>query len=66
MFGAVIGALLGGAGLTAIIDAIAGTNFTAWFYESVGSVLVFFVSPFVELFFKLYDAILYMVQGFFS
>jgi len=66
MFGAVVGALLGVAGLTTLLDTIAGTDVTAWFFEKVGSVVMYFVSPFVELFFKLYDAILYIVQGFFS
>lgn len=66
MFGAVVGALLGVAGLTTLLDTIAGTDVTAWFFEKVGSAVMYFVSPFVELFFKLYDAILYIVQGFFS
>ena len=66
MFGAVIGALLGAVGLTALIDTIAGTDVTAWFFEKVGSVAMFFISPLLDLLFQLYDTLLSLVKGFFT
>lgn len=64
MIAAVIGALLGAVGLVSLIDSIAGTNVTAWFFEKVTTVVMFFLQPLFDLLCFLLDSVVDVVKSF--
>ena len=66
MVAAIIGAFLGLVSLTTLIDNIAGTDVTAWFFEKVGNAVMFFLEPVTQLFSAIYDGLISLVSNFFS
>ena len=66
MISAFLGALLGIGGLSLLIDNLAGTNVTQWFFEKCGSIIMFFLEPLFDFFLKIYDGLLAVVTGFFK
>ena len=65
MIVAIIGILAGGLGLTALIDNVVGTDFTASFVSGIWSVLQYLINPIIDLFGMILDKIFEIIRSIF-